>query len=389
MKSDIRVKLPGWGRWALVPLRLFMGATFVYAGVQKLSDPQYFDPRARGYIGHQIMAFATGSPLQGFLTRVAVPHAVLFGALVAYGELAIGLGVLLGLLLRVASLCGLLVNLVFFLSADWHVFPYFYGSDIVFCFCWLTLLLAGPANQALPALDTRLVLWLVERARPASRPRLATLCALVFGVQVGPVPAAQPAPVAPGSRIAQPRPQAVSGYKVWQLEQARQESRRSFIWGAASGGILMILLVGLAEALRLLPAPSPTDASDLGTPVTPTLGSPVAGDTPTATLPGGVIAKISDVPVNSSVSFTIPSNGDPGILVHLSNGQFVAFDATCTHAGCPVDYDPGLHDLVCPCHGAAFDPSKGAAVINGPAQTPLTSVPIVVDQNAGTISLGQ
>lgn len=389
MKSDLSVKLPGWSRWVLVPLRLFMGATFVYAGVQKLTDPQYFNPNARGYIGHQIIAFANGSPLHDLLIRVAVPHAVFFGALVAYGELAIGLGVLAGLLLRVASLSGMLINLIFFLSADWHVFPYFYGSDIVFLFGWLTLLIAGPANQALPALDTRLVLWLVERAKPALRPRLAAFCELVFGVKVGPVFSPQPSQAAAGVRVTPQRPQTASGYKIWQHEQARQESRRSFIWGAASGGMLMIMLVGLAEALRLLPAPGHTEAGDIGTQVTPTLGSPVAGDTPTAATSGGVIAKISDVPVNSATTFTLPSNGDPGILVHLSNGQFVAFDATCTHAGCPVDYDPGLHDLVCPCHGAAFDPSKGAAVINGPAQTPLTSVPITVDQNAGTISLGQ
>src|SRR5690348_13831560 len=147
MKYRLSVKKSEWSRWVLVPLRLFLGVTFVYAGVQKLGDPQYFNPAARGYIGRQIAAFANSSPLHGFLMSMAVPHAAFFGALVAYGELAIGLGVLLGLFSRAASLGGLLVNLIFFLSADWRVFPYFYGSDIVFLFCWLTLLLAGPANQ--------------------------------------------------------------------------------------------------------------------------------------------------------------------------------------------------------------------------------------------------
>ena len=36
---------------ALLPLRLFLGVTFVYAGVQKLSDPGFLHPGAPTYIG--------------------------------------------------------------------------------------------------------------------------------------------------------------------------------------------------------------------------------------------------------------------------------------------------------------------------------------------------
>ena len=49
--------------WVLLPLRLFLGVTFVYAGIQKLTDPQFFQPNAAGYIGHQIAGFATQSLL--------------------------------------------------------------------------------------------------------------------------------------------------------------------------------------------------------------------------------------------------------------------------------------------------------------------------------------
>ena len=43
--------------------------------------------------------------------------------------------------------------------------------------------------------------------------------------------------------------------------------------------------------------------------------------------------------------------------------------------------------LLCPCHGAAFDAADHGAVLGGPTNVPLLELPIVVDQQAGTISL--
>src|SRR5215469_1418489 len=73
----------------LLPLRLFLGITFVYAGIQKLTDPQFFNARATGFIGRQIMAFAHGTPLHNILLQIVLPHAVFFGAVIALGEIAI------------------------------------------------------------------------------------------------------------------------------------------------------------------------------------------------------------------------------------------------------------------------------------------------------------
>ena len=86
MKEKLSGTGPFWNTWIFVPLRLFLGVTFLYAGLQKLTDPQYANPSARGYIGHQISAFANGSPLHNWLVTVAVPHALLFGVLVEFGE---------------------------------------------------------------------------------------------------------------------------------------------------------------------------------------------------------------------------------------------------------------------------------------------------------------
>lgn len=115
-----------------------------FTGIQHLTDPSYFDPSKPGYIGHLISQYAVGSPIHNFLLGVVAPNAVAFGYAVALGESLIGAAVLLGLLLRLAALAGLLLNFTFFLSATWNAFPFYFGSDIVFVMCWLTLLLTGP-----------------------------------------------------------------------------------------------------------------------------------------------------------------------------------------------------------------------------------------------------
>ncbi len=173
------VKLPGW---VFAPLRLFLAVTFLYAGIQKLTDPQFFNPKAIGYIGKQIQGFATGSPIHGLLVSVALPHAAFWGGVIAWGEIAIGLGTLVGFLLRPAAFFGLLLSLMFFLSASWHVYPYFYGADIVFVFAWAAMMLAGPTAGGWPALDLWLAPWIEERVAPERRERTRAALAFALGI---------------------------------------------------------------------------------------------------------------------------------------------------------------------------------------------------------------
>jgi len=374
-------RLPGW---VFAPLRLFLAVTFIYAGIQKLTDPQFFNPKATGYIGKQIQGFAIGSPIHGLLVNVALPHAQFWGGAIAYGELAIGLGALIGLLLRPAAFFGVLLSLMFFLSASWHVRPYFYGADIVFVFGWATMMLAGPKAGGWPALDLWLTQRIEQRVAPERREQVMRALALVLGVpaeddHVAVVEAepeavaATPARVRGGARAAQ-RARYVQA----------EVGRRQFIRGAVVGGGVMLVVSWLWGVTH------PAATTSTGSAVTGGTGATTSGGTGATTGASGAsneIALIKNVPVNSSAQFTLPSNGDPGVLVHLNSGNFVAFDATCTHAGCPVSYDPSSQLLLCPCHGAAFDPAKDAEVVQGPAPTPLTPVSVKVDQSTGEITL--
>lgn len=363
--------------WFMLPLRLFLGITFVYAGIQKLTDPQYFNPAARGYISKQIIAFATGSPLHYFLIRYAVPHAHLFGALVAYGEIAIGLGALVGLLLRPAAFFGLLLSITFFLTATWHVYPYFYGADIVFIFCWMTLILAGPLHSGLPSLDALLVPRFLQSLPAGQRDLLVQPLSLLLGV--GATSAQGSAATAGITQNRAGSQRATTQRGKFAAARYAQQSRRNFLYGLLTGGAAVLGLTWVGPKLL-----HGDDGGFQGGGTTTGSSAPtVAGGTPGS----NTIAQVSAIPTNSAVTFTLPSNGDPGILIHLDNGQFVAYDATCTHAGCPVDYDPSQHLLVCPCHGAAFDPSKNGTVVQPPAEQPLTSVTIHIDSATGAITL--
>ena len=89
------------------------------------------------------------------------------------------------------------------------------------------------------------------------------------------------------------------------------------------------------------------------------------------------IAQESEVSPGNAVEFT--DGGEPALLVHLENGDFVAYSAVCTHQGCDVAYNQDEGTLDCPCHGSVFDPANGAEVLNGPATRPLPEIPVRVE----------
>lgn len=91
---------------------------------------------------------------------------------------------------------------------------------------------------------------------------------------------------------------------------------------------------------------------------------------------GDAIASEPEVPPGAAVPFD--EGGRPAILVHLEGGDFAAYSAVCTHQQCTVAYQEQSAQIACPCHGSVFDPANGAAVVNGPAQTPLPEIPVEV-----------
>ncbi|MFR9675200.1 ubiquinol-cytochrome c reductase iron-sulfur subunit [Streptomyces sp. TR06-5] len=98
-------------------------------------------------------------------------------------------------------------------------------------------------------------------------------------------------------------------------------------------------------------------------------GGPETSTTPTAPVELG---PATAVPVGGAKLFR-----EQRLLVSQpSEGEFHAFSAVCTHAGCVLDSVEDGQGR-CPCHGSRFAVDSGTAV-RGPARRSLPAVPVRV-----------
>jgi thiosulfate dehydrogenase [quinone] large subunit len=376
--------------WALLPLRLFIGATFTFAGLQKLANPNFFNAKSPISIQAQLVAAVHTSPVHVVLSHlesIAKP----VGLVIAFGELAVGVGTLLGLWTRVAALAGLFLSLMLFLTVSFHASPYFTGADIVFLFAWTPFIVAGAGTRL--SLDA----WIAARSAARSGLALPELVPIPFSTV-----------------------QAICGHYHDGLCRARGDEacdsaacpvllggraplvtrgaidaldRRSLVVGgttvAAVGAAVLLFGGAVADIGKLIgDAPKPTSTSGLTlststtTPVTITSGGPTT-TTPASTQPapkGRLLGAASEVPENHAASFTIPVSNDPGIVIHTISGDFVAYNAVCPHMGCTVGYSRTNKIIVCPCHGSEFEVSNGDVIV-GPAPHGLTKLKVTEGTN--------
>jgi len=369
--------------WALLPLRLFLGITFVYAGLQKLSDPHFLRASAPGSVQAQLDAAVRTSPIGSHLGGLA-SHAVVVGVAIALAELAIGAGALAGLWTRVAAAGGLALSLGFLLTVSWHSHPYYLGPDIVFAAAWVPLVLAGAGE------DPRLSLDGLLRRRAEQElglPTTATVPMAFASVQAlcggynagrcrylhGAACRPEACPVLAAPAIASP-------------EAAEMLDRRTFLRQAQLAGLFLAGGLGASAATawlgRLLTGSS--DSAGTAASLPPAGGDPGGGTTTTTSprsgppaggTPRGVaIGPATAVPVGGVAAFTDPGAGVPAYVVQPTADRYTAFSAVCPHAGCRVQYSNRDSEFVCPCHGARFD--RTGAVLQGPATRSLSPITV-------------
>ncbi|WP_434595269.1 DoxX family protein [Streptomyces sp. A5-4] len=145
----------GWkesaSRLSLLPLRLFLGVTFIYAGIDKLTDSRFMAASGSGSIG-ELMSGVRDSSAVPALVDMALNNPEGFAYAIAIGEIAVGVGTLIGLLARLAAFGGALISLSLWLTVSWQSDPYYYGNDLPYMFCWVPLVLAGAPYLSLDSL---------------------------------------------------------------------------------------------------------------------------------------------------------------------------------------------------------------------------------------------
>lgn len=321
--------------WVVLPLRLFLGITFLYAGFDKAFDPAFFDSDDPASIEQQMRAMTGTSPI-GPLLELGVAQPRLFGTAICMGELIVGLGVLVGLATRLHAAGGALLSLSFLLTVSWQTDPYYYGSDIVFLVMWTPLIIAGSAGVL--SLDG----WLAARDRGATR-----------------------------------------------------EDRRAALAGAGLGlvGLLGALAAGSRSGTAAATA-GPQPGGTRGTPSPDTTPSPTPDPTPTSPPdatqppapqppPANPLAALSQIPVGSAVQVELPDTGEPAWLVRPDERTVSGMSAVCTHSGCTVNFESVANGFHCPCHGSRF--AADGAVTTGPARDPLPRIPVRIQGNAVTL----
>ena len=147
-------------------------------------------------------------------------------------------------------------------------------------------------------------------------------------------------------------------------ELTDQTTRRAVLGGVAA--------VGAGAVLAACGSDEPTDSAGGGS--DSSSGDSGSGDSGSGdAAAGGAIGKTADVPVGGGTVF----QKQKVVVTQPSEGDFKAFTAVCTHAGCTVGSVKG-DTIQCNCHGSQYSAADGS-VKKGPASKALAAKKVTVE----------
>ena len=109
------------------------------------------------------------------------------------------------------------------------------------------------------------------------------------------------------------------------------------------------------------------------------LNSPVEKSEIMAAIKDVTLDKADELPKGSAMMFKFGPY--PAMLIHHENGDWVAFNAVCTHLGCTVQFNKEVGRITCACHGGQYDFHTGENIA-GPPPRPLTKFAVKVSKGS-------
>ncbi len=100
----------------------------------------------------------------------------------------------------------------------------------------------------------------------------------------------------------------------------------------------------------------------------------------------GVVAVVDASTVTEGEWRSLETENGLPVLITMRKGEYLAFDGTCTHMGCPVVPDKKSGGLFCPCHAGVFD--ENGIAVSGPPELPLQKLGVTVAGHQLLVSTG-
>jgi thiosulfate dehydrogenase [quinone] large subunit len=151
--------------WLWLAVRLYVGYDFLDAGWHKLNTPAWVDGSGQGIMGFWKTAVAIpatpAKPLitfdwyRGFLQyMIDTNSAGWFSYVIVFGELAVGVGLILGAFVGLAAAGGLLMNMAFLLAGTTSTNPMLVMLGFLLILAWKNAGYIGLDYFLLPMLGT-------------------------------------------------------------------------------------------------------------------------------------------------------------------------------------------------------------------------------------------
>jgi thiosulfate dehydrogenase (quinone) large subunit len=151
--------------WLWLAVRLYVGYDFIDAGWHKFNTPAWMDGSGQGIIGFWTKAVAIpeapAKPLitfdwyRGFLQfLIDTNSAGWFGYVIVFGELAVGVGLIVGAFVGLAAAGGILMNMAFLLAGTTSTNPILVILGVLLVLAWKNAGYLGLDHYLLPMLGT-------------------------------------------------------------------------------------------------------------------------------------------------------------------------------------------------------------------------------------------